>query len=152
MSAKAANTVPTQEDYEALAELRYALRKFTDFSISEVLKLGLTPPQHQALLAIKGLPVGRQMTAGMLADRLLISLQSASELISGLAEAGYVDFVPDVKNSRRQVVHLLDKADFTLEKLGGTHLLEIREMAPELVYALRMLQDRRRLEKVAWLS
>ena len=152
MSANSRYAVPSQGDYEALSDLRYALRKFTDFSVSEVIKLGLTPPQHQALLAIKGLPYGKQMTAGMLADRLLISLQSASELITGLIDAGYVNLVPYDKSGKRHAVELLEKAQVTLRKLGGIHLHEIREMAPELVHALRMLQDRGRLEKVAWLS
>jgi hypothetical protein len=30
-------------DYEALANLRFALRKFTEFSTTEVQRLGITP-------------------------------------------------------------------------------------------------------------
>ncbi|MDP9807799.1 hypothetical protein J2W42_000637 [Rhizobium tibeticum] len=30
-------------DYEALADLRYELRRFTDFSTGEVQRLGMTP-------------------------------------------------------------------------------------------------------------
>jgi len=45
-------------DYEALANLRYSIRRFRQFSAKEADKLGLSPQQHQALLAIKGLPRG----------------------------------------------------------------------------------------------
>ncbi|WP_443216775.1 hypothetical protein [Rhizobium sp. Root1203] len=33
-------------DYEALANLRFALRKFTEFSTIEVQRLGITLQQH----------------------------------------------------------------------------------------------------------
>ncbi|MBB3429098.1 hypothetical protein FHT85_006129 [Rhizobium sp. BK312] len=56
MTTKTHEDALSPGDYEALANLRYALRKFTEFSNAEVSNLGLTPQQHQALLAIKGLP------------------------------------------------------------------------------------------------
>jgi DNA-binding MarR family transcriptional regulator len=139
-------------DFEALANLRYALRKFMEFSIAEVLKLGLTPQQHQALLAIKGLPVEKEMTIGMLADRLLIAPHSATELVNRLADAGYVERISSGSDGRRQVVRLMEKAEHILTRLTGAHLHEIREMAPELMQALHLLQDRRRLEKIAWMA
>ena len=139
-------------DYEALANLRYALRKFTEFSNVEVSKLVLTPQQHQALLAIKGLPPEKEMTIGMLADRLLIAPHSATELVNRLAEAGYIERVSSQIDGRRQIVRLTNKAELNLARLSGAHLHEIREMAPELMHALRILQDRRKLEKIAWMA
>ncbi|MGO4568898.1 MarR family winged helix-turn-helix transcriptional regulator [Rhizobium sp. 2YAF20] len=139
-------------DYEALANLRYALRKFTEFSTAEVMKLDITPQQHQALLAIKGLPAEKQMTVGMLADRLLIAPHSATELVNRLADAGYVERTTSHSDGRRQVVKLLAKAERVLERLSGAHLHEIREMAPELMQALHLLQDRRKLEQIAWMA
>ncbi|GAC1045958.1 MarR family transcriptional regulator [Rhizobium sp. No.120] len=121
-------------DYEGIANLRYALRKFTEFSNVEVSKLGLTPQQHQALLAIKGLPPEKEMTIGM------------------LAEAGYIERVSSKTDGRRQIVRLTNKAELNLARLSGAHLHEIREMAPELMHALRILQDRRKLEKIAWMA
>ena len=41
-------------EYEALANLRYRIRKFRQFSADAATRLGLAPPEHQALLAIKG--------------------------------------------------------------------------------------------------
>lgn len=44
------------------------LRGMVDRRRRATQKLGITPQQHQALLAIKGLPADKEMTVGMLAD------------------------------------------------------------------------------------
>ena len=44
-----------EADYAALAQFRYQLRTFLAFSEAAAQSAGLTPQQHQALLAIKGL-------------------------------------------------------------------------------------------------
>ena len=142
----------TPDDYEALANLRYALRRFTDFSSYEVQKLGLTPQQHQALLAIKGLPGEQSMSIGMLADRLLVAPQTATELVDRIEEDGLVERQAVSSDGRKQAIKLTKKAEKILEGLSGAHLHEIREMAPELMLALRALQDRRKLEKIAWMA
>jgi len=139
-------------DYEALANLRYRLRKFTEFSTAEVHRLDISPQQHQALLAIKGLPADKEMTVGMLADRLLISPQSATVLVRDLVDAGYIERDNSVAARRHHVIRLIDRGEDILEKLSGAHLHEIREMAPELMQALRILQDRRKLEQIAWMA
>lgn len=143
----------TDEDYEALANLRYALRRFTDFSSHQVQTLGLTPQQHQALLAIKGLlPRSKGMSIGMLADRLLVAPRSATALVDRLGESGLVERQPAASGARKQMLILTPKSEDILKKLSDAHLHEIREMAPELTVALRALQDRRKLEKIAWMA
>jgi DNA-binding MarR family transcriptional regulator len=52
----------TKPHYELLAELRRTLRKFHRFSSEAAKSAGLTPQQHQALLAIKGF-VGRDFVS-----------------------------------------------------------------------------------------
>ena len=44
----------TKADYEAPTTFRRVLRQFTAFSEQAAPQAGLTPQQHQALLAIKG--------------------------------------------------------------------------------------------------
>src|SRR2546421_1571489 len=46
----------TPAQYERLAALRQALRRFLGFSAVAARRAGLPPQQHQALLAIKGFP------------------------------------------------------------------------------------------------
>jgi DNA-binding MarR family transcriptional regulator len=152
MTARRQNDVLLPGDYEALADLRYTLRRFTAFSVGEAQRLGITPQQHQALLAIKGLPADKEMTVGMLADRLLISPESATVLTTTLTEAGYVEHATSRTDGRRKIVALTKKAEHILEKLSGAHLHEIRDMASELMHALRILQDRRKQEQIAWMS
>ncbi len=45
-------------DFQALAELRYQIRRFLRFSEQAARSAGLEPHQHQLLLALKGLPEG----------------------------------------------------------------------------------------------
>ena len=137
-------------EYEALANLRYRIRKFRQFSGKAAEKLGLTRQQHQALLAIKGLGVGGRMSLPELADKLLVTLAEAATLAASLQEAGHVTI--DAKQKRRAAVLLTAKAEELLRRLTSAHLYEIREMAPELMQALRMLQDHRQMEVAAWMQ
>ena len=77
-------------DYQALAELRYQIRRFLHFSEQAARKAGLEPQQHQLMLALKGLPEGVRPRIGELAERLQIQHHSAVELINRLAAGGYV--------------------------------------------------------------
>jgi DNA-binding MarR family transcriptional regulator len=131
----------TQADYEALAALRYALRKFMDFSTSAAQQEGLPPQQHQALLAIKGLPEGEVMTVGMLAERLLVAPHTATELVGRLIASAYVQRETDSQDRRRQTLKLTRKAEDVLLRLSAIHLHEVREMAPRLIDILSRLRD-----------
>ena len=137
-------------EYEALANLRYRIRKFRQFSGKAAEKLGLTRQQHQALLAIKGLGAGGRMNLPDLADKLFLSTAEAAELAASLQEAGHVTI--EAKQKRRPAVMLTAQAEELLRRLTSAHLYEIREMAPELMQALRMLQDHRRMEVAAWMQ
>ena len=53
------NQSPRAIDYQALADFRFEIRRFLNFSESLVRAAGIEPQQHQALLAIKGLPTHR---------------------------------------------------------------------------------------------
>lgn len=125
----------SQADYEALADLRYALRQFTAFSSTEAQAAGLPPQQHQALLAIKGHPTS-QMTIGVLAERLLIAPQTATELVNRLAGAGLVDRMPHPTDRRRQELFLTAKAEALMQSLSIIHLRRLRQMAPTLIEIL----------------
>ncbi|MBB3440758.1 MarR family transcriptional regulator [Sinorhizobium sp. B11] len=140
----------SETEYEALANLRYRIRKFRQFSGKAAEKLGLTRQQHQALLTIKGLGAGGRMSLSALADRLFLSPPEAAELAASLQEAGHITI--EAKQKRRPVVLLTAQAEELLRRLTSAHLYEIREMAPELMQALRMLQDHRQMEVAAWMQ
>jgi DNA-binding MarR family transcriptional regulator len=130
---KQSHTDLTDEDYEALSNLRFSLRKFMDFSASAAMEEGLPAQQHQALLVIRGHRSDTPMTVGLLAERLLIAPHSATELVSRLASSGYVTRQPDRSDKRRQSIALTGKAEGVLKRLSAIHLEEIRELAPKLI-------------------
>ncbi|WCK78025.1 MarR family winged helix-turn-helix transcriptional regulator [Agrobacterium fabrum] len=131
--------LPTQSEYEALAVFRHTLKKFMDFSTSAAQAAGVPPQQHQALLAIKGLPPGEVMTVGLLAERLLIAPHSATELVGRLLSGGFITREADPSDRRRQTLQLTEKAEQAMAHLSAIHLTEIREMAPQLIAILSEL-------------
>ena len=114
------------EDYQALAAYRHALRRFLAFSEAAAREAGLTAQQHQAILAIRGQGAGGQMTIGELADNLLIRHHSAVELVDRLARADLVVRTEADDDRRRVVVSLTPKATTILENLSASHLDELK--------------------------
>lgn len=123
---------PTQADYEALAEFRYALRCFLEFSEKAAREVGLTPQQHQALLAIRGFPGRAPVSIGDLADRLRIRHHSAVELVDRLSAAGLIARVVNPADQRRVFVVLTDRAEALLAALSAAHLDELDRIGPSL--------------------
>ena len=72
-----------REQYAALANFRFELRRFLAFSEAVAAREGLPPQQHQALLAIAGRLEDEPTTVGYLAEQLLIAPHTAAELVSG---------------------------------------------------------------------
>ncbi|MFK0276347.1 MarR family winged helix-turn-helix transcriptional regulator [Ensifer sp. NPDC090286] len=132
----------TDADYEALANLRYILRRFTDFSASAAQREGLPTQQHQALLAIKGHRGETPMTVGILSERLVVARHTASELVERLVGGGYVTRETDAHDKRRQTLALTAKAEDVLTRLSAIHRAEIRHMAPRLIELLGDLQTK----------
>src|SRR5438105_14280317 len=91
----------THQEYQALAEFRYQLRRFLRFSEQAARAAGLEPQQHQLLLAVKGLPEGRKATISALAERLQLAHHSTVELIDRLAERGFIQRCRDEADHRQ---------------------------------------------------
>ncbi|MBN9077678.1 MAG: MarR family transcriptional regulator [Rhizobiales bacterium 65-79] len=122
----------TQSDYSALAEFRYVLRRFLDFSEKAARQAGLTPRQHQALLVIKGYRGGEPISIGDLAERLIIHHHSAVELTNRLVDSGLVVRLHDENDQRRVLLCLTERANACLEELSGAHLDELLRTGPLL--------------------
>ena len=128
----AAKRRPTQADYEALSQFRYLIWCFLEFSQKAAEAAGLTPRQHQALLAIKGHPGGEAITVGLLAERLRICHHTAVELVDRLSEAGLVERVVDPADQRRVRLGLTEVAAGHLADLSAAHLDELSRIEPLL--------------------
>lgn len=131
--------VLTRHDYEVLADFRYGMRHFLDFSERAAKHAGLTPRQHQALLAIKGFPASRRMTVGELAERLAIHHNSAVELAGRLSRSGLIERSSDPTDRRRILLGLTEMAEARLASLSAIHLEELRRLRPVLQRLLKAL-------------
>ncbi len=130
-------------DYATLASFRRALRTFLAFSEDAARAAGLTPQQHQAILAIRGLSPGIGMTIHDLAEQLLLKPQTAVELVDRLVDAGLARRQRDDVDRRRVFLLLTAKANRILEKLSLAHLDQIRRDAPDLIALLQGVSDHR---------
>jgi DNA-binding MarR family transcriptional regulator len=130
-------------DYASLANFRYVLRCFLEFSEKEAERSGLTARQHQALLAIKGFGGRKALSISELAERLRIRNHSTVELAERLAEAGLVVRNPDPDDHRRVLLNLTMKAEQHLENLSSVHMTELRRIGPLLEDVLKTVRGRR---------
>jgi DNA-binding MarR family transcriptional regulator len=126
----------TPDEYRALAEFRYQIRRFLQFSADAARVHGLEPQQHQLLLALKGLPNGVRPTIRELAERLQIQHHSAVELVDRLAERGAVRREHGGEDRREVLLRLTRHGTALLRRLSLAHHNELEKTGPVLVKAL----------------
>ena len=131
--------VVSKGEYEVLAEFRYTLRQFMSFSENAAEEIGLTPQQHQALLAVKGFPGRELITVGELSERLQIKHHSAVGLIDRLEAENLIDRFPGSNDRRKVFISLTGRGLSILEKLSTIHREELRRMAPQLRLLLKRI-------------
>ncbi|MHC4047221.1 MarR family winged helix-turn-helix transcriptional regulator [Bradyrhizobium sp. 23AC] len=126
-----------EADYAALAQFRYQLRTFLAFSEAAAQNAGLTPQQHQALLAIKGLAGPGGASVGDIAGFLLIRHHTAVELVDRMAKLKLIGREADPEDARRVLVKLTAKGEQKLRSLSRIHVDELSAAAPALGKILR---------------
>ncbi|MEO8813777.1 MAG: helix-turn-helix domain-containing protein [Mycobacterium sp.] len=117
--------------YTRLLKFRTRLRRFERWSADQAQAAGLTPAQHQLLLAIRGHTDSRGPTVGDLADYLLLRHHSAGELIQRAEAADLVTRVRDREDQRVIRLRLTDVAAKCLESLSELHLEELERFTAE---------------------
>lgn len=122
----------TSEDYEDLLAFRASLRRFQHWSEQKAREAGLTPAQHQLLLAIKGHPHGNGPTISDLAGYLLLRHHSTVELVDRAQDAGLVQRFGDDGDGRVIRVRLTADGESRLSQLTPAHLDELEQLAPVL--------------------
>jgi DNA-binding MarR family transcriptional regulator len=120
------------EDYQRLLGFRTGLRRFLRWSEHEAQAAGLTPAQHQLLLAVRGHPDPAGPTIGELAEYLVLRHHSVVELIDRAAKAGLVERVGDEEDHRVVRLRLTREGEQAIERLSRLHLEELRRLAPLL--------------------
>ena len=125
-------------EYGALADFRFALREFQAFSETHVAEVGLTPQQHQALLAIRGASQDG-VSIGYLANRLILKPQSMSGLVARLEDLSLIRRRASTTDRRQSLLELTDKATRLLEQLSLLHRDEVLRIRPLLSKLLNIL-------------
>jgi DNA-binding MarR family transcriptional regulator len=131
----------SKAQYELLASFRFALRRFLRFSEDAAQASGLTPQQHQALLAIKGFPGRDRVTVGELAERLQIAHHSAVGLIDRLADEKLVVRETSEEDRRKVFIALTKRGEGVLETLSSAHREQLRRLSPEIGALLERLGE-----------
>jgi DNA-binding MarR family transcriptional regulator len=123
---------PTGLDFRHSLRFRVTLRRFLRWSEDQAAEAGLTPAQHQLLVAIKGHPGPLPPAIREIADYLLLQRHSAVGLVDRAEEAGIVSRQPDPDDGRVVRVQLTDKGDRLVTSLTGEHLTELHKLAGAL--------------------
>jgi DNA-binding MarR family transcriptional regulator len=129
-------------DYQAIAEFRFEIRRFLHSSERIARAAGLEPQQHQALLALKGLPAHRAATVGVLAERLLVQHHSAVELVNRLEAKGLLRRTRGANDRRSVLLTPTRRGEKLLRQLALTHRAELQTARSKLLQALTKLTGR----------
>jgi DNA-binding MarR family transcriptional regulator len=119
----------SDSDYERLLAFRDALRSFLRWSEQRAKEAGVTPAQHQLLLAIRG-HKGPAPTIGEVADHLLLRHHSVVGLVDRAERAGLVARRVDLDDHRVVRLGLTTSGRRLLAKLTAANLEELERLGP----------------------
>jgi DNA-binding MarR family transcriptional regulator len=131
----------SKSQYEMLAAFRHALRQFLHFSEEAAHAAGITPQQHQALLAVKGFPGRDCVTVGELAERLQLRHHSAVGLVDRLVAERLMARSPSARDRRQVYVQLTLRGENVLGRLSSAHNEQLKRIAPGLILRLKQLAE-----------
>jgi DNA-binding MarR family transcriptional regulator len=122
----------TDRQYRSLAHFRHALRVFLRFSELSARDAGLTPAQHQLLLAVRGWDGPSPPAIGDLAEMLQTKPHSTLELARRVEKLRLVRLVESPSDRRQQLVTLTARGERKLAELSAVHRTELRRFRSEL--------------------
>jgi DNA-binding MarR family transcriptional regulator len=130
---------PGLPNFQAMAELRYQIRRFLRFSETAAREAGIEPQQYQLLLAVRGLPDNLKPTVGVLAERMQLQHHSTVELIDRLVDRGFLCRLRATDDRRRVLVKLTQAGEEFLKKLSLHHWQEWQSVGPKFLHILQAL-------------
>lgn len=122
----------SDQDYQRLLELRTGLRKFLKWSSDQAKVAGLTPAQHQLLLAIRGHAGPEPPTITEIAEHLQLRHHSTVELVDRAERKGLVERLSDADDARTVLLVITGEGMARLDELSEQHLLELKRLAPRM--------------------
>jgi DNA-binding MarR family transcriptional regulator len=126
-------------DYQALADLRYQIRRFLRVREVAARAAGVEPQQYLLLLQVKGLEGRAPATMSLLAERLQIRHHAVVQLVDRLAKTGMVERRREGRDRREVVVRLRPRGETALTRLADYSLAELTTEGPSLVASLNRL-------------
>lgn len=125
-----------------LAEFRFQLRRFLNFSEQESERLGVATQQYQLMQVIGALPNEQSASISYIAQRMVLRHNSTVELVDRAERAGLVKRTSDERDLRRSLVVLTPEGRNILEQLISAHLVELEgETGEQLLRSLSDLRD-----------
>jgi DNA-binding MarR family transcriptional regulator len=129
-----------QSSLKSLAEFRFQMRKFLNFSEMASERCGIPAQQYQLMQVIAAMPEDQQASITYLSERMILRHNSTVELVDRAERAGLVRRESDPKDMRRSLVQLTAQGQEIVERLVAEHLRELAPLCEVLIHALRDLQ------------
>ncbi len=124
---------------EAMAEFRYALRRFLRFSETSAEAQGISAQQYQLLQVVQAMSAERPMSISIIAERMVLRHNSAVELVDRAERLRLVERLADEEDLRRSIVVLTEHGRKVLTHVATAHLAELETAGPMIVEALLRL-------------
>lgn len=114
-----------KSDYEALLNLRSAIRRYVRFVDEGARAVGITPQQHQVLLAIKGQTEREWATVTEISEDLQLKHNSTVGLANRCVAAGLVRKETSSQDHRYVRIFLTSKGERLLEELSQRNVNQL---------------------------
>jgi DNA-binding MarR family transcriptional regulator len=121
----------------SLAEFRYHLRGFLNFSDGVAEEAGLHPQQYQLLQAVAAVPKDKMPTIAYVANRLYLRHNSTVELVNRTEQQGMLRREIDAMDHRKVLLRLTPRGKKQLTSLVEQHYAQLKQWAPEMIEVLR---------------
>ncbi|MGH2867938.1 MAG: MarR family winged helix-turn-helix transcriptional regulator [Solirubrobacteraceae bacterium] len=123
---------PSPDQYARLLELRARLRRFLHWSEEQAHDAGITPAQHQLMLAIHGFPGPEDPTVSDVAGVLFLRHNSVVGLVDRAQAVGLVERHRDPERHALVRLRLTLEGRRQLADLTLAHLDEVQRLAHDL--------------------
>jgi DNA-binding MarR family transcriptional regulator len=118
----------TDRDYQQLLHFRTEVRRFLRWSEEQAQAEGLTPAQHQLLLAVRGSADPQGATIGEVADALLLRHHTATELVDRAEASDLLRRERDPDDHRVVRLRITRRSAAKLARLSRQHLDELSRL------------------------
>lgn len=119
-----------ETDYRTLLAFRMALTRFLHWRAEQTQDVGVTPQQHNLLLAIRAHTNPSGPSVRELSDYLMLRHHSTVELVNRAQAVGMVRRTADPEDRRIVRVRLTSAGRRLVRQLEEVHREELRQIAP----------------------